>query len=79
MIRTTKGTHGKLMKRLFEGVIIPKMLYAADVWCPGLVAKGRSKKGGGRSARGFASQMATLSITGGLSNRFFARPATERL
>lgn len=72
MIRPTKGIHGRLMKRLYEGVIIPNMLYAADVWCAGLVAKGRGKKGGGRGARGFASQMARvqrmamLSITGGL-------------
>ena len=60
------------MKRLFEVVIILKMLYAADMWCAGLVAKGRSKKGGGRGTRGFATQMAkvqrmaTLSITEGL-------------
>jgi len=45
MIRPTKGIHGKLMKRLYEGVIVPKMLYAADVWCAGLISKGRGKKG----------------------------------
>lgn len=71
MIQPTKGIHGKLMKKLYEGVIVPKMLYAADVWCAGLVGKGRSKKGG-RGARGFASQMsrvqrmAMLLIMGGL-------------
>lgn len=60
------------MKKLYEGVIVPKMLYAADVWCAGLVEKGRGKKGKGRGARGFASQMArvqrmaTISIAGGL-------------
>lgn len=44
MIRPTKGIHGRLMKRLHEDVIIPKMLYAADVWCAGLVAQGRGKR-----------------------------------
>ncbi|KIK34523.1 hypothetical protein CY34DRAFT_48425, partial [Suillus luteus UH-Slu-Lm8-n1] len=48
------------------------MTYAADIWCAGLVSKGRGRKGGGRGARGFSSQMArvqrmaTLLITGGL-------------
>ncbi|KAG2740533.1 hypothetical protein P692DRAFT_20663606, partial [Suillus brevipes Sb2] len=32
MIRPTKGIKSRLMKRLYEGVVIPKMLYAADVW-----------------------------------------------
>ncbi|KAG1787595.1 uncharacterized protein HD556DRAFT_1218932, partial [Suillus plorans] len=72
IIRPTKGMHGRLMKRLFEGVIVPKMLYTADVWCSGLVAKGRGKQRGGKGARGFTLQMsrvqrmATLLITGGL-------------
>jgi ribonuclease HI len=72
IIRPTRGIHGKLVKRLFESVVLPKMLYAADIWCAGLIAKGRGRKGGGRGARGFASQMArvqrmaTLLITGGL-------------
>jgi hypothetical protein len=72
IIRPTRGIHGKLVKRLFESVVLPQMLYAADIWCAGLIAKGRGRKGGGRGARGFASQMArvqrmaTLLITGGL-------------
>ncbi|KAG2755646.1 hypothetical protein P692DRAFT_20844482 [Suillus brevipes Sb2] len=72
MIRLMKGIHGKLMKKLYERVIVLKMLYAADVWCAGLVEKGRGKKGRGRGARGFASQMARvqrmaiISISGGL-------------
>lgn len=71
MIRPTKGIRGHLMKRLYEGVVIPKMLYAADIWCAGLVSKSRSKNNS-RGARGFASQMArvqrmaTLLITGGM-------------
>ncbi|KAG1867703.1 hypothetical protein F4604DRAFT_1526333, partial [Suillus subluteus] len=72
MIQPAKGIHGKLMKRLFEGVIIPKMLYTTEMWCSGLVAKSRSNQRGGRGARGFTSQMtrvqhmATLLITRGL-------------
>ncbi|KAG2148674.1 uncharacterized protein EDB93DRAFT_1103730 [Suillus bovinus] len=71
MIKPTKGIHGRLMNRLYKCVVLPKMLYAADIWCANLVSKGRGKKGG-RGARGFASQMArvqrmaTLNITGGL-------------
>ncbi|KAG2751296.1 hypothetical protein P692DRAFT_20643713, partial [Suillus brevipes Sb2] len=48
------------------------MLYAADIWCSGLVSKGRGKKNAGRGARGFASKMArvqrmaTTMITGGM-------------
>ncbi|KAG2749478.1 hypothetical protein P692DRAFT_20670332, partial [Suillus brevipes Sb2] len=40
MIRPTKGIHGKLMKRLYEGVVVPKMTYGADIWCVGIIAKG---------------------------------------
>lgn len=42
------------------------------LWCTGLIAKGRGRKGGGRGARGFMSQMArvqriaTLLVTEGL-------------
>jgi len=72
MSRPTKGIHGRLLKKLFEGVVVPKMLYAADVWCSGLISKGKGKKAGGRGARGFASKMtrvqrmATTMITGGM-------------
>jgi hypothetical protein len=31
MIKTTKGMRGRWLKKLYEGVVIPKMLYAADV------------------------------------------------
>jgi hypothetical protein len=72
MTRPTKGIHGQLLKKLYEGVVIPKMLYAADVWCTGLLEKGKGKKNGGRGARGFAAKMtrvqrmATSMITGGM-------------
>ncbi|KAG2064523.1 hypothetical protein BDR04DRAFT_937274, partial [Suillus decipiens] len=72
MIKTTKGIHRQLMRRLYKGVVILKMLYAADVWCTGIIAKGKGKRGGGHRARGFTSQMArvqhmaTIIITGGL-------------
>jgi hypothetical protein len=57
MIRLTKGIKSHLMRRLYKGVVIPKMLYAADVWCAGLVVKGKGKKLNSRGAQGFASQM----------------------
>ncbi|KAG2108905.1 uncharacterized protein F5147DRAFT_525901, partial [Suillus discolor] len=60
MIRPTKELRGKWMRRLYQGVIIPKMLYAADIWCAGILAKEKSNKAGGRGARGFASQMARV-------------------
>ncbi|KAG2073796.1 hypothetical protein BDR04DRAFT_961598, partial [Suillus decipiens] len=72
IIKPTKGIHRKLMKRLYESIILPKMLYASDIWCAGLIAKGRGQGGGGRGARGFTSQMtrvqhmAMLLVTGGL-------------
>ncbi|KAG2343930.1 hypothetical protein BDR05DRAFT_1018774 [Suillus weaverae] len=40
MTRAAKGVHGRLLKKLYEGVVVPKMLYAADVWCSGLIVKG---------------------------------------
>ncbi|KAG1886669.1 hypothetical protein F4604DRAFT_1521183, partial [Suillus subluteus] len=72
MVKPTKGVRGTLMKRLFEGVVLPKMLYTADVWCSGLLPRGRSRRVNGRGTRGFASQMArvqrmaSLLITGGM-------------
>jgi len=73
MIRPTgKGIWGQLMKCLYEGVVIPKMLYAADIWCSGLVSKSRGNKLNSRGTRGFTSQMsrvqrmATLLITGSM-------------
>jgi hypothetical protein len=48
------------MRHLYKGVIVPKMLYAADVWCADLISKGRGKKSRGRGMRGFASQMARV-------------------
>ncbi|KAG1806370.1 uncharacterized protein HD556DRAFT_1225119 [Suillus plorans] len=72
MVKVTKGIKGKLMHRLFKSVVLPKMMYVADVWCSGLVSKGNSHKSRGRGARGFASKMAQVQriastlITGGM-------------
>ena len=44
MSRTTKGVKGRMMKRLYEAVAIPKMLYANDVWGTDLLRKGRGKR-----------------------------------
>jgi hypothetical protein len=59
MIRTTKGMKGRWMRKLYKGVVIPKMLYAADIWCTDLISKGRGKSRG-RGARGVVSQMARV-------------------
>ena len=72
MSRTTKGLKGRLMKRLFEAVAIPKMLYAIDTWGTELLRKGRGKREKGWGARGFAKQinkvqrLAAILITGGM-------------
>ncbi|KIK46877.1 hypothetical protein CY34DRAFT_75146, partial [Suillus luteus UH-Slu-Lm8-n1] len=55
-----KGIYGQLLKKLHEGVDIPKMLYTADIWCSGLVLKGRGKKNTGREAKGFTLKMARV-------------------
>ncbi|KAG1729344.1 uncharacterized protein EDB91DRAFT_1060003 [Suillus paluster] len=60
MIHLTKGICSRLMKSLYKGVIISKMLYAADIWCSGLISKGRGKLLNGKGARGFTSQMARV-------------------
>jgi len=53
------------MRKLYEGVVIPKMLYAADVWCTNLISKGRGKRGG-RGERGFALKMARVHRMAGI-------------
>ncbi|KAG2745195.1 hypothetical protein P692DRAFT_201841332 [Suillus brevipes Sb2] len=50
----------KRMIRMTKGIkVIPKMLYAADIWCTDLISKGRGKSRG-RGARGVVSQMARV-------------------
>lgn len=72
MTRPVKGIRGKMMKKLYKGVVIPKMLYAADVWCARLIRRRRGQKNKGKGARGFATKMArvqwmaTILITGGM-------------
>ena len=72
MTKTTKGIKGSLMKRLYEAVAVPKMLYAIDVWGTELLKKGRGKKEMGWGPRGFARQinkfqrLAAILITGGM-------------
>ncbi|KAF8424398.1 hypothetical protein L210DRAFT_3359087, partial [Boletus edulis BED1] len=72
MSRTSRGIRSRMMKRLYEAVAIPKMLYAIDIWGTDLLKRGRGKKEKGWGARGFAKQidkvqrLATLLITGGM-------------
>ena len=44
MTRVSKGIRGKMMKKLYEGIAIPKMLYAINVWGTELLRKGRGKR-----------------------------------
>jgi len=61
-----------MMKKLYEAVVVPKMLYAIEVWGTTMLQKETGKKEKGWNARGFAKKMesvqqvaATL-ITGGM-------------
>ena len=72
MTRASKGVQGNVMKKLYESVAIPKMLYAIDVWGTELLHRGRGKREKGWGPRGFTKQidkvqrMASLLITGGM-------------
>ena len=63
-----------MVKRLYEGVAIPKMMYAIDVWGTTMLGKGKGKHSEGWGARGFAKKMesvqrmAALHITGGMKS-----------
>lgn len=60
------------MKRLYEAVAIPKMLYVVDIWGMEMLRKGRGKREKGWGPRGFAKQinkvqqLAMVLITGGM-------------
>ena len=69
MTRASKGVRGNIMKKLYESVAIPKMLYTINVWGTELLRRGRGKREKGWGLRGFAKQidkvqrMALLLIT----------------
>ena len=60
-----------VMKRLYEAVAIPKMLYAVNIWGTEMLRKGHGKREKGWGPRGFAKQidkvqwLAMVLITGG--------------
>ena len=68
LAKTNRGIGGTFSRRLYLGVAVPSMLYAADVWCT--PAAGASKRSRGSS--GFITKLervqraAALQITGGL-------------
>ena len=72
MMKTSRGIKARMMKKLYEGVAVPKMLYAVDVWGAGMVEKGRGKKDDGWGACGFRKKMelvqrlAAIHIMGGM-------------
>ena len=72
MTKTSRGIKARMMKKLYEGVAVPKMLYAVDIWGAGMVEKGRGKKDNRWGARSFGKkmesvqQLAAIHITGGM-------------
>ena len=72
MTKVSKGVWGTVMKRLYEAVAIPKMLYVVDIWGMEMLRKGRGKREKGWGPRGFAKQinkvqqLAMVLITGGM-------------
>ena len=67
-----KGIKARMMKKLYEGVAMLKMLYTVDVWGVGMVENGRGKKDNGWGACGFGKKMESVQrlvaihITGGM-------------
>ncbi|EJD45153.1 hypothetical protein AURDEDRAFT_49021, partial [Auricularia subglabra TFB-10046 SS5] len=55
--RTTKGIEGTLICRLYVTVVVPKMMYAADLWCTPICDGIKRRRTG---SRGFAKQLATV-------------------
>ncbi|EJD40645.1 hypothetical protein AURDEDRAFT_43148, partial [Auricularia subglabra TFB-10046 SS5] len=55
--RTTKGVEGALIRRLYVAVAVPKMMYAADLWCTPIRDGVKGRRAG---SRGFAKQLATV-------------------
>jgi ribonuclease HI len=70
LAKQNKGVALKVMRRLYSGVAIPKMLYAADVWLqpPTKKENGKRRIGAVSTVRRLASvqRIATLAITGAL-------------
>ena len=72
LTKPSKGAHVQMMKKLYEGVAVPKMMYAAGIWATTHLKPGRGKRLGGWGARGLSKKMemvqrtAALAITGGM-------------
>ncbi|KAF8432033.1 hypothetical protein L210DRAFT_790785, partial [Boletus edulis BED1] len=72
MSRVSKGIKARMIKRLYKGVAIPKMLYGIDVWGAQMLEKGRGKMDDGWGARDFGKKiesiqrLAELHIIGGM-------------
>ena len=61
-----------MMKKIYEGAVIPKLMYASDVWATTHLEPGKGSKQNGWGARGFGKKIETvqctaaLAITGGM-------------
>ncbi|KNZ75200.1 hypothetical protein J132_04548 [Termitomyces sp. J132] len=57
LVKVNGGVHGRLAQRIYEVVVVPNMLYAADVWCAlGVEVSGKPAKGN----RGFGAKMGRI-------------------
>ena len=54
LTRPSKGACMQMMKKLYEGVAVPKMMYVADIWATTHLKPGRGKRLSGWGARGLS-------------------------
>lgn len=69
LARTNGGVKGAFMRRMYEAVVVPSMLYAADVWCtPDVETEGKTTKGSQSfmAKLGRVQRTSALQITGAL-------------
>ncbi|KAI9453360.1 hypothetical protein HD554DRAFT_2004245, partial [Boletus coccyginus] len=60
LIKVSKGTKIRIMKKLYEVITVPKMLYAVKVWGSTMLQRGTSKKKKGWNAQSFAKKMESV-------------------
>ncbi|KZP13869.1 hypothetical protein FIBSPDRAFT_752700, partial [Athelia psychrophila] len=67
-----RGVPGRLAAQLFSGVVVPKMLYAAEIWCSPIEAStpGATRKGSVGFAKKMApiQRMAAIFVTGAMKS-----------
>lgn len=69
LVKVRGGMRGEFARRIYEAVVAPTMLYAADVWCtPDVVVNGRTVEGskGAKAKLARVQRMGALQVTGAL-------------